>query len=350
MLKRNLLLVVFLAAILALTSCSNNTTSPGEADAGANTSGNPSSTSTVETYVLSLGGTTGTFYQLGTAVADFVNNNYADSMKLLPSTSAGGIENARNIFNGDAAFGPVFPKDLVNAYTGKGYDKPFDKLRYVGIAQQPNACAFVVLADSGIETFYDLEGKTVAPGAPGSSAYDMFVEFAQFIGIYDKIKIVNIGSQEIPGKLADGEIDCFAVMTMADTAASRISEVSTTKPIHIIDMKDIIAETKFLDSAGWYSTTELPGGQYKGQDTPVTCFSSYPVWATSSDVPDEVVYNFLEYTHTDKAIAHLESIIAGHGHDVEDQLNKVFPIPLHPGAQKWWSEHGYTTFPEPMAK
>lgn len=355
---RKILVFVFaLVMCLAMAACQTQqtpapSTQPQTGAAGAEpaASAQPAA-SKGETYVLSLGGTTGTFYQLGAAVADYINTNFGDVMQLLPSTSAGGVENVRNISGGNAAFGPAFPKDVINAYTGVGYDAPMSNLRYVGIAQKPNACAIIVLADSGINSVYDLAGKTVAPGAPGSSAYDMFTEFAQHIGILDQMNIVNYGSEEIPGKMVDGDVDCCVVMTMAETAASRISSISSLKPIRILDVAEALNETKFLETASYYSTVVLPGGQYEGQDTEATCFSAYPVWVTSADVPEEIVYQFLKLAYSDEGVAYIGGIIAGQGHDTENQLETVFPVPLHDGALRYWQENGYAeSMPSPYAK
>lgn len=363
--KKVTILVLVLALILTVIACGKAETqqpaaqnAPAEKDAQSTNvqpaqpaqAAAPEPAKKGDTYVLSLGGTTGNFYLEGAALADYVNANYSDVMQLLPSTSAGGVENVRNVYNGDAAFGPAFPRDVVMAYNGSAYGTKMDSLRMVGIAQKPNACAIVVLKDSGINTVYDLAGKTVAPGAPGSSAYDMFMEFAKHIGIADSLKVVNYGNEELPGKVTDGSVDAFCVMTMAETAAGRISQVSALKDIRILDVTDVLKETGFLEAFPWYSSTILPGGQYAGQDEPVNCFSAYPVWITNAAVPEEIVYQFLNIGYSDGCIEYLNGIIKGHGHDVPNQLETAFPIPLHAGAEKYWKEHGYTTFPEPAVK
>lgn len=90
---------------------------------------------------------------------------------------------------------------------------------------------------------------------------------------------------------------------------------------------------------GWVPV-EYPGGRYKGQDESVTVAAGLCGIAASKDLPDDIVYNIT------KALYDFRQEIADgypcYTYMVENDKNllKGIPIPLHPGAERFWREKG----------
>ena len=194
------------------------------------------------------------------------------------------------------------------------------------------ACTFVVLKSSKVTSIKDLVGKKVALGAPGSSAEIMARHLFTELGIIDKVKLVSIGSEEIPNKLKEKEIECFAVMADAVSPNTRIAEVAATHPIRLVDLSNDL--DALFKKYPVYEKIEMPEGFYKDSQSKATLFGLTPIWVTSIKVPEDVIYNFMKISHSEPAVAALAKVLPGQAHDIKDPLT-VMPIPLHPGAEKF---------------
>src|SRR5699024_9598452 len=105
-----------------------------------------------------LGGTSGTFYVQGSALADYLNKQ-TDVFNIIPSSSGGSVENIRLVGNDEADMGIAFAGDLFNAWQGEGvYESELRNYRQLGPAQKITGWNFIVLADSGIDSVEDLKG------------------------------------------------------------------------------------------------------------------------------------------------------------------------------------------------
>lgn len=297
-----------------------------------------------QTYQISmpLGGTSGTFYSQGAALADFINSN-TDDIRIVPSTSGGSVENIRLVGSGQSQFGMAFDGDIFGAWEGEGFEQPYQDYRQIGPAQKTSGWNFIVLADSDIGTLEDLEGRQFVPGAPGSGSAADADRFLRHVEWYDRMDISYYSWGELGRMLTDGDIDGFNRTGAAPSGWAQ--EIDATHPIKVLDLGPLIEESGFLDAYPFFGTITVPAGTYNGQEEDAVTFSQGVQWIVHKDVPDEAVTAFLELAYTEDASAHMDSTFPDHDHRNDDWFDRVY-VPLHPAAQAFWGARGHH-IPEP---
>ncbi|MCP8615916.1 TAXI family TRAP transporter solute-binding subunit [Salirhabdus salicampi] len=319
--KKVMQFISVIALMLLLAACGNS-----------ETSGNNSSSANLS---MSLGGTSGTFYIQGSSLAEYVNEN-SDSLRVIPSTSGGSVENTRLVGSGEAQIGMSFSGDLYNAWQGEDpYENELKDFYELGPAQQISGWNFIVLADSGVDTLEDLVGKTFSPGAPGSGSAagaDLLLKEA---GLSDDIKTVYNAWGELPGMLKNGDIQGFNRTGGVPIPVAQ--EIDVTHPMKILDLKPYMDQTNFLEKYPYFTEFVIPAGSYEGQDSEAVTFGMDVKWVIHKDVPDDAVREFLELSYTEEASSHLDNVYPQHNHRAES-IQPV--IPLHPVAEEFWTEKG----------
>lgn len=91
----------------------------------------------------------------------------------------------------------------------------------------------------------------------------------------------------------------------------------------------------------------IPAGTYKGQTEDVVTSGFITAYTVNKDVSDEAVYAILEtiYQHVDE----LEAVsTSGTEYTLDEGLAEGCTITPHPGADKWFADHGIT-IEDPLA-
>lgn len=291
-----------------------------------------------------LGGTSGTFYTQGAAVADFINGR-TDVLRIVPSTSGGSVENIRLVGSGEAEFAIAFDGHIYSAWAGEGvFEREYREYRQIAPAQQTSGWNYAVLADSGINSVDDLVGKDFVPGAPGSGSASDADLFLQHIGLYDDINIAYYSWGELGRMLTDGDIDGFN--RTGPAPAGWAQEIDATHSLKILDLEPQIDESGFLEAYPFFTKVTIPAGTYSGQDEDAVTYGQGVQWIVHKDVPDEVVTEFLELAFSEEGAAHLDRAFADHAHRNEDWLRQLF-VPMHPAAVAFWEGRGVSV-PEPL--
>lgn len=291
-----------------------------------------------------LGGTAGTFYTQGAAIADFINSR-SDAMRIVPSTSGGSIENIRLVGSGQAEFGMGFEGDIYDAWTGQGpFQQSYQEYRQLGPAQQTTGWNFIVLASSDIDSVEDLVGRDFVSGAPGSGSAANADLFLRHIGIFDGIKPAYYPWGELPQMLTDGDIDGFNRTGGAPAAFAQ--EIDASHPIRILDLEPQMDASGFLEKYPFFTKFKIPAGTYSGQEEDATTFGQGVQWIVHKDVPDEVVRNFMELAYSEEAAQHLDRLYPDHAHRDKDWLKTLY-VPMHPAAAEFWRERG-VDIPDPL--
>ncbi len=123
----------------------------------------------------------------------------------------GSVDAIRQVGAGNAIFGFADTGSLILA---RANDKIPVKLVAVVYARPPQAIFCV--AEAGLKTPKDLEGKSIANPA-GGSIPDMFPAFAKAAGIdASKVNWVVAASSALPGLLATGKVPCVGQFTVGE--------------------------------------------------------------------------------------------------------------------------------------
>lgn len=328
------------ASIMILSAC-------GSTDSVTNTEieGVESPNTSSGSYNLSmpLGGTSGTFYIQGAALAEHINQK-SDTLRVVPATSGGGVENTRLVGSGQADIGMAFAGDLYNAWLGQEpFETEYRDYRQLGPAQQISGWNFMVLANSGIDSIDDLVGKHFSPGAPGSGSAAGGGQLLKDYGIYDDISISYHAWGELPGMLQNGDIQGFNRTGGIPIPVAQ--EIDITHSMKVLDLKHALDEVNFFENYPYYSEFTIPAGTYSGQDEDAITFGMDVKWLVHKDVPDEAVMEFLKLSYTEEASSHMDNVFPEHDHRSDNPLDLI--VPLHPAAEKFWKDQGYD-LPEPL--
>ena len=283
---------------------------------------------------IGTGGTAGTYFPLGGALAEIWNKNIPGMNANATSTGASAA-NVALLKDGkvdvifvqnDAAYYALNDLEL---YKGKA----MPDIR--GIASlYDETCQLVALASSNIKSIADLKGKRVSVGAAGSGVEANARQILEAAGLsYDDIKVQYLSFAESASNLKDGNIDAAFNTAGAPTAA--IQDLAASKKIVLVPVDGAVADALMAKWA-FYTKTTIPAGTYQGVDADVTTVSVKSMLAVSAKLEDKVVYDMLK-----TMFANGERLAASHKKGADIKIASAtdgMSIPLHPGAEKFYKE------------
>lgn len=280
------------------------------------------------------GGTSGVYYPMGNALSSIFGKALPDARVTVQATKAS-VENLNLLQAGRGELAFTLGDSLTQAWSGveeAGYKAPLKKLRTVS-AIYSNYIQIVATADSGIKTLADLKGKRVSVGAPKSGTELNARAIFKAAGLsYDDMKVQYLPFGESVELMKNKQLD--ATLQSAGLGVSSLRDLASTDDIVIIPISaDVIAKT---GDAAYYASV-VPADTYKGQTTDVPTAAVRNYLVTHEGVPADVVYAM-----TKAMFANLADLQAAHsaakGITLADAPKS--PIPLHPGAEKFYREAG----------
>jgi uncharacterized protein len=291
-----------------------------------------------EQLSIATGGTGGVSYPIGGGLAEIINN-HVEGYAATAEVTGASVENMGLIATGDADVALGLADTVQQAYTGTGRfeGQQLPMLRSMGVAYA-NMVQIVVLEGSGITSLQDMVGKRVSIGAPGSGTEVNAEQILTANGItYDDIDEQRLNFNETADALANGDIDAGFWSVGAPT--SSILNLATTNKIAVIALTE--EELAAADAANpVFATTTLAGGTYAGVDNDVTVIGVPNVLVVSSDMPDDVVYAITSAMYEN--IAELQAVHPAANETTVELALAASPIPLHPGAIRYFEETGAT--------
>jgi len=290
---------------------------------------------------LSFGGgpTGGTFGHFANAISLMLSKQMKKDVS--SEGTGGSAANLKMINSGSLSFGIVYSGD---AYLGRQGKLAKDANKYTDV----QAVSFlygapaqlVALKSSKINSPMDLVGKKVAVGNAGSGAALSAERYFKALKIWDKIKPQFLGYSAAASALKDGHVAAFWVIVGYPN--SSIIEVATVENIVILDLVDAGEKGGFFKEFLFYAKTELPANTYKGQTKAVKTFMDVALWAASSKVSEQVVYDALKIVYSE---AGLKTMVTAHTAAKAMSLKSGIDgiaTPMHPGAKKFWKEQNLT--------
>jgi TRAP transporter TAXI family solute receptor len=282
------------------------------------------------------GGTSGVYYPLGVALTQLYGKAIPDAKTAVQATKASAENlNLLQAGRGEVAFslGDTFSE----AWKGNadvGFKTPLKKLRTLA-AIYPNYIHFLASADSGIKSLADLKGKRVSVGAPKSGTELNSRDILKAVGMsyQDLAKVEYLGYAESVELMKNRQLDATLLSSGLGVAAVR--DLATAIKMVVIPIPaDVV--TKIGEAA--YTSGVIPANTYNGQtaDVPTVTVQNYLV--THEGVSTETVYRM-----TKSMFENLDAMIAAHA--AAKAINKQTagvgsPVPLHPGAEKYYREAG----------
>lgn len=284
---------------------------------------------------IATGGTAGTYFPLGGALAEIWNKNIP-KMNVNATATGASAANIAMLAKGDVDVifvqndAAYYAFNDLEIYKGKGTKD----IR--GLASlYDETVQLVALQESGIKTVADLKGKRVSVGAAGSGVELNARQVLEAAGLsYADIKVQYLSFAESASNLKDGNIDAAFNTAGAPTAA--IQDLAASKKITIVPIDGEVAK-KLMGKYSFYTLTKLPKSTYIGMTQDVTTVSVKSMLAVSAKLNADLVYKLLETMY-----ANTERLAASHikGADIKiETATDGMSIPLHPGAEKFFKEH-----------
>jgi len=282
------------------------------------------------------GGTSGVYYPLGVALSNIYGKAVPGSKPSVQATKAS-VENLNLLQAGRGEIAFTLGDALSQAWTGvadAGFATKLDKLRGVA-AIYPNYVQIVASAESGIKTLADLKGKRISVGAPksGTELNARAILAAAGLTYNDFAKVEYLAFAESVDLMKNRQLD--ATLQSAGLGVASIKDLATSLEIVVVPVPADIVK-KVGDAA--YVPAVIPANTYKGQtnDVPGVAIGNFLV--THSGVSADLVYKMTKSMYDN--LADLQAAhVAAKAIKPETALVGM-PIPLHPGAEKFYKEAG----------
>ena len=208
---------------------------------------------------IATGGTAGTYYPLGGALADILNKNIKGANASAQSTGAS-VANVNLLKDGKVDI--AFIQNDIAYYAVNGVemfkDKKVPSLK--GLATlYPETIQIVTTKKTGVKTLADIKGKRVAVGAAGSGTEANARQILNMAGItYKDIKVQYLSFGEAASALKDGNVDVAFVTAGHPTAA--IQDLSTQHEVVLIPVDAAMAD-KLIAKYPYYTKLVIPANR-----------------------------------------------------------------------------------------
>lgn len=348
--KKFTTLIMLIALVtLTLTACSGGNNAKKEETANATkteenakteeSTGEMTAEGLMETkggfMSVATGGTGGTYYPLGGALSNILNNAGVNYTATAQATGAS-KENVELVTREDAEI--AFIQNDVAYYAVNGTDtfEGEEKPSLRGLCcLYPEIVQIVASDSSGIKTIDDLKGKRVAVGSPGSGVEVNVKQILDIHGIsYDDLgKVDYLSFAEAADQIKSGQID--ATFLTAAIPSSAITELATTHDVHLVPIAEDKAEA-LIEKYPFYVNLHITPSEYKGQDQEISVVAVQSMLAVDERMADEDAYNIVKLL-----FENLDTMKESHARGGDIALDKALDgmsIEVHPGAQKYFDE------------
>ncbi|HAK44425.1 MAG TPA: hypothetical protein DCO79_00670 [Spirochaeta sp.] len=265
----------------------------------------------------------------------------SDTLNITAIGGGGSLGNNRSARAGDIDLWFTHALTAYENWNGTGsFDEEgeFQDFRMISGVYE-NLHHWIVLEDSGIDSFSDLAGKKVNFGAAGSGGAVNAENTLKALGLLDKVNGQYL-SWDASGKaLADGQLDAIAVSSAPEPV---VITIEATKKIKVLTLNDQ-EFSKVIEQYPIYYKGFIKPGTYKAVTEPEPVVAFQVFWAAQKDVEADAVYEMLSIAFKDE---NKESIAQIYKHltqmnDGEIALESL-KIPYHAGAVKFWQDNGIT--------
>lgn len=289
-------------------------------------------------FRIGTGGTAGTYYPVGGAIANAVSQ--PGKIVVTAQASNGSVANVTAIAGGQMESG--FSQSDVATWAQKGTGLYEGKANVPGLRLianlYPESVHVVVRKGAGVKSVADLKGKRVALDEPGSGTLVNAKAILAAYGLKESdLKPEYIKPNQAGDKMKDGSLDAFFFTGGAPAGA--IAELASSgSGIDILPIEGAAAEA-LKKSSPFFSDDTIAAETYKGVGQ-VKTLAVGAQWVTSDKADANTVYEITKALFSDAA---QKALAAGHAKGkfiTKENAVKAAGIPFHPGAEKFYKEAG----------
>lgn len=286
--------------------------------------------------ILATGGTAGTYYPFGGAMAQIWNKNI-EKMNVTAQSTGASKENIRLVGKGEADLA-IVQNDVMD-YAYKGIElfngEKVETFRTIATLY-PEVVQIVASPAAGIKTVADLRGKRVSVGDAGSGVEANAKQILEAYGMsFDDVKASHLSFKESASGLQDKQLDAFFVTGGVPNPA--IQEISALAPIVLVGI-DATQASALKSKYKFYTDFPIASGTYTGVSAVVPALAVKATLIVRKDMADAVAYSLtkaLFEKQADLAQAHAK----GKELSLEAGVQGA-SVDFHPGALKYYKEKG----------
>lgn len=293
--------------------------------------------------VVAAGSIGGSWFILSTALYDLYQRNI-DGLRYT-ITPGGAIANPMAVEQGSATAALGYTSMLHAAANGEApFRKEMSEFRGIMNFNVGGVIHQIVLRDSGITSLADVAAKeyplkvdTGPRGTGGELAASRLL--ALYGADYENIRdwggsITHSSYREALGRMKDGHIEAFVNDDIVGNPV--FVDVAHARDVAFLPMAPEIID-QMVEKFG-YSRAVIPANSYEGQTEDIPSTSQQFVLFTHQDAPEDLVYLMTKLAFENKP-----DLVAAHNLFEALELAegpRNFPIPLHPGAERYYQEAG----------
>lgn len=310
----------------------------------------PSAQAQDRQYIMATATTGGTYYPVGVAIATLsklkLEPQYGFSLSAI--SSAGSGENVKLMREEEAQFAIL--QGLYGAWAATGTGQlentgPQENLRAVTMLWR-NVEHFVLDTDyTKTRTIHDLKGlgKPFSMGKRNSGSEGSALHILSALGIEPgtDFDVINLGYGPSADAIQDGK--AVGMNTPAGVPVSAVTRAFAAANGDLVVLAFSLEDTAIINAAlgddiALWSPFTIPAGTYPGQQQDVATIAQPNFLAVNADVSDEDVYQLTKAIYEN--LPFLAGIHAATQDMALDSATTGLPLPLHPGALRYYEEAG----------
>jgi len=281
------------------------------------------------------GGTSGVYYPIGVAISQQYNK--IDGARTSVQATKASVENLNLLQAGRGELAFALGDSVDDAWNGvedAGFKAPLKRLRAIA-ATYPNYIHIVASKESGIETLEDLKGKRISVGAPksGTELNARAIFKAAGLTYEDMGRVEFMPYAESVELIKNRQLD--ATLQSSGLGMAAIRDLASMVPITFVAVPEDVV-TKIGSAA--YQPKMIPAGTYDGQDADVPTAAITNILVSHEKVSDDVAYQMTKLIFEN--LNHLSSAHSAAKDIKLETATEGLPIPLHPGAERFYKEAG----------
>ena len=325
--KKFLALILSLTMVMALVACGGEKTDDGQ-DGGDST--------TPVKITLATGGTTGTYYAVGNALATTLDGKL--SLSSLTAVDSGASKANVQLVTAGSAQMSILQSDVLNyAHNGAGGETMFDgaaDMNSLWVAGVYNETVQLVTSPD-ITDISQLKGKTVCVGDVGSGTALNAAQVLEAYGMtFDDINVMYDSFAGGADALKNGQ--CDAAFTVAGAPTPALTDLATTYSFNMPSLSDE-AVAYLTSNYPFLVQDNLPANTYTCVADETVCVAVKAVFTASKDLSEDVVYEITKAMFDNQA--DLAKAQAKFGF-LSPEGAVAGSFDLHPGAEKYYKEIG----------
>lgn len=303
-------------------------------------------------FRIGTGGLTGVYYPIGKLIARGLTEYSREKASTGEGTaglggvvaaaqnSAGSIENVRTVVAGEIEAGLVQADVAAWAFQGEHVFAGNGSTHVIRAVASlyPEKFQIVTRRDANIREVSDLRGKRISIDEVGSGTLSVMRIILEACGLSEKdllpVYLKPVFTQD---RMVSGELQGFVMMAGTPMeAVTRVSDIG----ISLVPIAPEIA-SRISKRYPYLVPATIPAGVYPGvPDTPT--LQVFALLVVSSATPEDLVYEMTAALWSERTLSLLhEGHPQGKAISLKTALDGI-PIPLHPGAERYYRERGIT--------